>query len=170
MAKSNTISLRNFKQLDAILASSFRKRDAGKLLYQSVNDGARIVRKAIREEVKPSTEKTKKTPANGGQSWERKFQPHGTLRRSVKSGLRRKGFGKNPNLFAAAVSTNEDGTYSKKDGWYAHMVHFGTKSGIKANPFMDKGFAKSKKAAELQIKFGIYKRVKQLQQKINMLR
>ena len=101
MAKSNTISLRNFHELDAILASAFRKRDAGKVLFGAVNDGAKVVRKAIRQ----ATPKSK-----------------------------------------------------------------GTKKGINAVPFMENGFNASKKAAELRIKFGIYTRTKQLQQKINMLR
>ena len=35
---------------------------------------------------------------------------------------------------------------------------------------MKKGFEASKKLAETRIKFGIYTRTKQLQQKINMLR
>ena len=186
MAKSNTISLRNFHELDAILASAFRKRDAGTVLYGAITDGSAIVRKAIRSEVEPS--KGKKT-AGGG----RKVQPSGTLRRSVKSGLRKKGYAKDPNLFAGSVFTDRDFSYGKTDGWYAHFINFGTKGkrgkaakkktffrkgnkqgtsngSIKANPFMDKGFAKSKKAAELRIKFGIYTRTKQLQQKINMLR
>lgn len=167
-----SISLRNFNELDRILSESFRKRDAGEVLYGGLNDGAKVVRKAIREEVGKSTEATKKTPKNGGQSWKRKFQPHGTLRRSVKSGLRRKGYGKRPNLFAAAVATTSTkGAYSKDDGWYAHFKHFGTKNPkYKANPFMDKGFAKSKRAAELRIKLGIWKRTKELQQKINNLK
>jgi len=160
MAKSNTISLRNFKQLDAILASSFRKRDAGKLLYQSVNDGAKVVRKAIRQST-PVSSAPKNKPAAP-----RKSQPKGTLRRSVKSGLRRKGYGKNPNLFAAAVFTNKDFTYSNSDGWYAAIVN--KQDGNKG--FFRAGFNAAKQSAELQIKFGIYKRVKQLQQKINMLR
>jgi len=50
MAKKGVnITLRNFRELDAILASSFRKRDAGKVLYRSLNDGARIVRKSVRQ-------------------------------------------------------------------------------------------------------------------------
>jgi len=169
MAKSNTISLRNFHELDAILASAFRKRDAGKVLFGAVNDGAKVVRKSIRSEVKPS--KGKKT-AGGG----RKVQPNGTLRRSVKSGLRRKGYAKDPNLFAAAVFTDRDFSYGKTDGWYAHFINFGTRGkagsngAINAVPFMEKGFNNAKKAAELKIKFGIYTRTKQLQQKINMLR
>ena len=163
MAKSNTISLRNFHELDAILASAFRKRDAGKVLFGAVNDGAKVVRKSIRQATPKS--KGKKT-AGGG----RKVQPNGTLRRSVKSGLRRKGYAKDPNLFAAAVFTDRDFSYGKADGWYAHFVNFGTKKGINAVPFMENGFNAAKKAAELKIKFGIYTRTKQLQQKINMLR
>jgi len=97
-------------------------------------------------------------------------QPNGTLRRSVKNGLRRKGYGKDPNLFAAAVFTDRDFTYGKTDGWYAHFIEFGTKKGIKANPFMDKGFSESAKKAEMKIKLSIWKRTKDLQRQINMLK
>lgn len=186
MSKKNTITLRNFNELDRILTTAFRKRDAGKVLFAAVNDGARVVKTAVRSEVKDSS---KPKTAGGG----RKVQPKGTLRRSVKNGLRKKGFGKDPNLFAAAVFTDRDFSYGKTDGWYAHFVHFGTKGkkgraakkknlfrkgskqgtsngAIKANPFMNKGLASSKKMAETRIKFGIYTRTKQLQQKINMLK
>ena len=165
MAKKGVnITIRNFRELDAILASSFRKRDAGKVLYRSLNDGARIVRKSVRQ--KTPVSKGEKT-AGGG----RQVQPNGTLRRSVKNGLRRKGYGKDPNLFAAAVFTkNDKNAYSKDDGWYAHFIEFGTKHGIEANPFMDKGFSESAKKAEMKIKLSIWKRTKDLQRQINMLK
>jgi HK97 gp10 family phage protein len=171
MAKDQ-ITLKNFHEVDRILSNMLSATTGGKILDDSLKKGSATIRKSIRG-VTPKYDgvKTATTGARGSGK-RRKKQPTGTLRRSVKNGLRKKGYARDRNLFAAAVFTKTDvEAYSKDDGWYAHMVHFGTKRGIRANPFMDKGFNKIKAGVNLKIKSEIIKGVvKVTERKINNLK
>lgn len=117
MADGLSIRLENGVALDRILAKIERQRDATKIVNQSLTKGAAELRKNVKKATPKASKQTEgfKTTSRNSEI--------GQLRRSVKSGLRKKvNLGR--HTFLAGVWFNEGRGKSKKsnDGYYAKFV------------------------------------------------
>ena len=142
------IRLEGGAQLDKILAK-MQKSAGTKIINQSLTKASAAVRKAVKKEAPVSKEGV------SGNKLSSRNHNKGTLRRSIKSGLRRKvNLGK--STFLASVYV-QDGHKNKApnnaDGWYAHFVQTGKGfSGMsswksyKKTSFMKKGVDGAKSA------------------------
>lgn len=132
-------------QLEKLKGMSARKRDVTKIFSTNMN----VLKKAAQAAAPIGKRKT------SSRKYESRVHMPGTLRRAIKFKTSKR-YGKTWYVVP------ERGKSKRFDAWYAHYVGFGTKSGQRANPFMDRAWSATKERILSGIENGLYALIQQI--------